>query len=362
MKKEVQRHSLHLSPKISVIVPVYKAEQYLDRCIASITNQTYKNLEIILVDDGSPDHCPTLCDQWAEKDNRIIVIHKENGGVSEARNFGLDIFTGEYVTFVDSDDWLDKGCITYLYALMNKGNCDVSVCDFYYITREGDILNKYLSDGSEEQFVGQNAVLAFLVWGKISASPWGKLYKREVFTQRRYPVGRIYEDIPMMCDIILSDYKISFGANPLYFYFYNESSISKATFKPNGMDRLIFKQEACLKITQKYPEVKEAAEISLFKTCFGILLTFDNDVAYVALRKRVLQDIRAYRNIVLKSTRSPNSWKIKALLTFLPYQLVQRIMKCIMICKKRKVKKAKETSLSSRNKKTENILPSSTVQ
>ena len=117
-------------PLISVIVPVYKVEQYLDRCVQSIVDQTYKNLEIILVDDGSPDNCPAMCDAWAEKDDRVQVIHKENGGVSSARNVGLDAVTGSYIAFVDADDWIESDMLEFLLHNIIEFKADISGCTF----------------------------------------------------------------------------------------------------------------------------------------------------------------------------------------------------------------------------------------
>lgn len=123
---------MNSQPKISVIVPVYKVENFLDRCVESIVGQTYENLEIILVDDGSPDNCPSMCDKWAEKDRRIKVIHKENGGVSSARNAALDIVSGDYIGFVDSDDWIDPGMYEFLYENSQKYDADISYCGTFY--------------------------------------------------------------------------------------------------------------------------------------------------------------------------------------------------------------------------------------
>ena len=126
---------------ISVIVPVYKVEQYLNECIKSIINQTYKNLEIILVNDGSPDDCGKMCDIWAKKDNRIKVIHKKNGGLSDARNCGIDIANGKYIQFVDSDDLLELDMIDFLYTNIQKYNCDISICS-NYIFDEKEVINQ----------------------------------------------------------------------------------------------------------------------------------------------------------------------------------------------------------------------------
>lgn len=118
------------NPLISVIVPIYKVEEYLDKCVDSIVNQTYTNLEIILVNDGSPDNCPKMCDEWSKKDSRIKVIHKENGGVSSARNKGLEIATGEWISFIDSDDWVEKDYIYELYNAATSNNAQISLCSY----------------------------------------------------------------------------------------------------------------------------------------------------------------------------------------------------------------------------------------
>ena len=124
--------------KISVIIPIYKAEKFLDKCIGSVVGQTYENLEIILVDDGSPDNCPAICDSWAEKDRRIKVVHKENGGLSSARNAGLDVVTGEYFGFIDSDDWIEKDFFEFLITNALKENADISRCGLYLDYEDDD--------------------------------------------------------------------------------------------------------------------------------------------------------------------------------------------------------------------------------
>lgn len=128
---------MNSQPKISVIVPVYKTEGLLDRCVESIVGQTYKNLEIILVDDGSPDNCPAMCDEWAEKDSRIRVIHKENGGVSSARNAALDIATGDYIGFVDSDDWIEPEMYSSLIQKISESGKNIALCSYYAVEISG---------------------------------------------------------------------------------------------------------------------------------------------------------------------------------------------------------------------------------
>ena len=186
---------------ISVIVPVYNVEKYLDRCIDSIVNQTYRNLEIILVDDGSPDNCPKMCDDWAKKDGRIKVIHKENGGLSSARNAGLDICIGEYIHFVDSDDWLELSCIELLLDACVQNGALLSVCGRYIIVHEKRNIDKNFS---ENQIMStSNFVSNMLVGKNCDSSPCGKLYHKSLWVGIRFPHGRIYEDIAILYKLFL---------------------------------------------------------------------------------------------------------------------------------------------------------------
>lgn len=207
---------------ISIIVPVYKVENYLEKCIKSIINQTYKNIEIILIDDGSPDNCGMICDKYAKNDDRIKVIHKKNGGLSEARNYGIESSTGEYIMFVDSDDYIDKNMCEQLLIAAQKYNTDITMCEIYEI--KGN--KKYASTISNLE---RNKVLNgitvmkefFLRYAIELYASWNKLYKRELFfleTNIRFPVGELYEDM-------FIDYKLYYASKriiiiPYKFYYY----------------------------------------------------------------------------------------------------------------------------------------------
>ena len=177
-----------MQPLITVIIPVYKVELYLERCIESVRNQIYTNLEIILVDDGSPDNCPQICDDYAKRDNRIIVIHKENGGLSSARNSGLDIMTGQYVTFLDSDDFFHNEFVFHLYNLAEKYDADLVKCG--YIKGSGTKFNKQNTKEVIEIYDRRSVFLKYK--NKIAA--WGLLYKTILWANVRFPVGMLNED------------------------------------------------------------------------------------------------------------------------------------------------------------------------
>ncbi len=210
-------------PLISVIVPVYNVEQYIERCVDSILCQTYSNLEIILVDDGSLDKCGEICDRYAKQDSRIRVIHKINGGLSDARNVALDMVTGEYIGFVDSDDWITPDMFEYLYNGIVNGKADISVCNYISAWKYKYILlHGYYKD---IVYTSQEA-LKELFSEHLENFAWNKLFKRELWMDVRYPKGKNFEDI-------LTTYKLFERANRIavlregkYFYERRDDSIS----------------------------------------------------------------------------------------------------------------------------------------
>lgn len=184
---------------VSVIVPVYKVEPYLEQCIESIAGQTFRELEIILVDDGSPDRCGEICDRWAKRDGRIRVIHRENGGLSAARNTGLSAARGEYLCFVDSDDYLEKDAVGRLLEALNAGGAQIAACNFVFENGEEaaegtPLLKPYQIE--QEMLLSGKEVMRLMDQGKyiFSEVVWNKLYKREIFAEIRFPEGKLHED------------------------------------------------------------------------------------------------------------------------------------------------------------------------
>lgn len=215
------------TPLVSIIVPIYKVEPYLRRCLDSIVNQTYTNLEIILVDDGSPDSCPQICDEYAAKDKRIVVIHKENGGLSDARNAGLDICKGEYISFVDSDDWVANVYIEILLKSITESNADIAICNFIK-TSQNYTLNIFNYQKSKSTILQPNQAVAKL-WQSgedaIFVTAWGKLLKTELYKVIRFPKGKIHEDEYTSYKVLNAAKKISFIDIPLYNYYQRQDSI-----------------------------------------------------------------------------------------------------------------------------------------
>lgn len=223
-------------PLISVIVPVYNVERSLDRCVRSITEQTYRHLEIILVDDGSPDECPRMCDEWAGRDDRIRVVHKPNGGLSDARNAGLNAMHGDFVAFVDSDDYVEPDYVGRLHA--GIADADVSVCSIICEDSDGKV-----RQGSEPIVEKQDAVSseeylrrALLDWRLVVA--WNKLYAASIWNQLRFPVGRIHEDEYVLHQVVGRCKNINVLLDGLYHYVSTDSSITHSGFSIRNLDRL----------------------------------------------------------------------------------------------------------------------------
>ena len=216
--------------KVSVIVPVYKVEAYLLRCTDSILNQSYKNLEIILVDDGSPDNCGQLCETIATSDPRVVVIHKENGGLSSARNKALDIMTGDYLTFVDSDDAIHANMIELMVEEIENNNSDIVTTGL--LSFDGSIPELDTVDIRFERLYPNDFINHLYPdnFGKISVTACGKLYKKDLFTELRYPEGVIYEDLRVYLPLLQMCNQISVINEPLYFWYNNMQSITRSEY------------------------------------------------------------------------------------------------------------------------------------
>ena len=220
---------------ISVIVPVYNVERYLKKCLDSIINQTYKDIEIILIDDGSTDKSGNICDLYALKDNRIKVIHKVNGGLSSARNTGLEVATGKLIGFVDSDDYIKAEMYEKLKENMDTYKSDIAFCTFYKKNRYNSKINNNIPKYKEGLYKDKDK---FINLKNISSVTWNKLYKKEIFKDIRYPEGKIFEDIAVICDIADKAKKISYTNEPLYYYRARKSGISKSYNSTDRIDAL----------------------------------------------------------------------------------------------------------------------------
>lgn len=212
--------------KISVIIPIYNVEKYLKKCVYSVINQSYKNLEIILVDDESPDNCPKICEELKQEDNRIVVIHQRNKGLSGARNAGMKIASGEYLVFHDSDDTIDQNCINELYNCLKKHDTLISVCGKKYEFENGKIISKY-NEIFEKCYNFEDAMAEMNKFYYFDMSACGKLYHKSLFKNIKFPVGKLSEDYYVMYKIFKQANKIAYTSKQMYNYLQRQNSISK---------------------------------------------------------------------------------------------------------------------------------------
>ena len=252
-------------PLISVIVPVYNVEKYLNRCVESIVGQTYDNLEILLVDDGSTDNSGILCDVWSERDERVQVIHKKNGGAGAARNVALDMAKGEFVGLVDSDDYLDLHMYAHLYSLIQQG-ADIAECTIVWTDSD----NASMDDGSAAEIHSYSTEQAMRLSIREEAfcqTPPNKLYRRSTIADIRFPEGNLIDDEFWTYRVIGKSKKIIHICQPLYNYVQHESSVMHKEYNLKRLQALEAQQLRLKYIQNNYTELKDYAEYMLYFAC-----------------------------------------------------------------------------------------------
>ena len=253
-----------MDKRVSVIIPVYNVGNYLDRCMKSIVNQTYKNLEIILVDDGSTDQSAELCDRWAEKDERISVVHQNNGGPSNARNTGLDRARGDYLMFVDSDDVISFNIVEYLVGLLERERADISICDVLHIFNEGKAA--FQSGAAEIRSYNRIEAIQELWYQKsFLPSACAKVYRKEIFGSLRFAEGKIFEDIDLLHELFWQCRRIVYSNAQLYGYVHRKNSITTRKFSQSDC--------VILKIAEKMQRFAEANERALLPAAKAYAVT-----------------------------------------------------------------------------------------
>lgn len=237
---------------ISLIVPIYNVEKFLPGCIESIMGQTYENIEIILVDDGSPDSCPQICDEYAGKDARIRVIHQKNKGLSGARNTGIENAQGEYLIFVDSDDTVEPTMVEDLYTYATENDCAIVACGRNYVFEDGQVICK-ITDEKSKVYNFEDAMHEMNTFTLFDMSAWAKIYKKELFESIRFPEGKLSEDYYIAYKLFDMAQSIGYVAKPLYNYLQRQSSISRN--KKINHDFAYAAKEQMDFLDSKYPEL-----------------------------------------------------------------------------------------------------------
>lgn len=254
--------------KISVIVPVYNAEQFLDKCIQSIRRQTYSNLEIILVEDGSTDSSLSICRRHEKEDGRIRVVAKENQGVSAARNTGLDCADGEYIGFVDSDDYIEEDMYETLLSNLKEGRADLAICGIAQVYDNRVIKDKV---NFKKVVDREEAVFMVLESRYISVNPVNRLFKRELFDGLRFPVGMTSEDAYLILDILAKTERVSVDLTPKYYYVHRTNSITTSGYKKTDWCVITAYQKNKKIVEERYPRYNKVAEFRLFWAYYYVL-------------------------------------------------------------------------------------------
>lgn len=244
------------TPLISIILPVYNVEEYLSDCINSVIKQTYSKIEIIIVDDGSNKRCSDLCDSYKQIDNRVVVFHKTNGGISDARNYGIEMATGEYITYIDPDDYVDEDYIEYLLALLRKYDTKMSICQHRY--RYKKRITKDYGNSGDECLSPKICIEKMLYHDIIDTSVWAKLYHKSLFENIKYPKGWLFEDIATTYALMMLCTKIAVGYESKYNYIYRCNSITNSTFKPGKLDLLDMTDSMAENVLKVYPDLEKA--------------------------------------------------------------------------------------------------------
>lgn len=246
-----------MSPKISVIVPVYKVEAYLPACLDSITAQTFQDFELILVDDGSPDTCGAMCDEYAAAHPNTRVLHQTNAGLSEARNNGVKIANGEFVTFIDSDDFVAPDYLEYLLYLQEKHNADV-VAGEKMLFSDGQTPAR-ANTAEKERYVPAGQALSEICYGKLPIYAWAKLYRRELTEKHPYPAGQLYEDTATTYKIVGDAGHMAYGSRVIYYWRQRSGSITHDAIDQRHFFGITAAKEQLAYMEQHYPEAVPAA-------------------------------------------------------------------------------------------------------
>ena len=279
-------------PLISVIVPVYKAEGYLERCVGSIRNQTYRNLEIILVDDGSPDRSGEMCDALALEDSRIRVVHKENGGLASARNAGIDAMTGEYAAFVDSDDDIAPEMIRSLYDLCVQHQAQVACCGIERVNDQGHV-NYFNENVTDFLLLTREGAMAELLENyRVTNSVCDKLIHKSVFDGLRLTEGYIYEDFDVMYRCLHRADRVVYTGAPYYQYYMSQGSILRSTFNAKQFDLVRAARKRLAFFEQEYPQMLDTVRVKFLEMGLEILYQSRNTPSCSQLRQELEADLR----------------------------------------------------------------------
>ena len=291
-------------PLVSVILPIYNVEKYLNRCLDSVVKQTYRNLEIILVDDGSTDNSGAISERYAETDERITVYHKKNGGLSSARNYGIDRCNGEYITFIDSDDYVENDYVSYLFELLNNQTYKLSICSIYNDFEEsGRIVDN--GDHTKRILSAKEAIEMMCYHDLVDTCAYAKMYHRNLFSDVRYPEGKLFEDIGTTYLLLDQNEAISCGFESKYHYVIRSNSIVTGQYNPRKLDLLEMTDKMAGYVTSKYPDLKGAVSRRRVYARFSTLNQLLDTKGDKDTKNEIISFIKVNAPSVLKDPKAP---------------------------------------------------------
>lgn len=297
---------------ISVVVPIYNVEKYVGKCIESIIGQTYSCLEIILVNDGSTDNSQLICEEYKKRDKRIKLINKSNGGLSDARNNGIHYATGKYITFIDSDDYVDNDMIEYLYSLAVQNQTDISICQHRVKYDDGKCLD-YGNHGSL-LLSGKECIEKMLYHDTIDTSAWAKLYKLSMFESICYPPKKLFEDIGTTYKLFFLCPYISVGLESKYNYICRNNSIVNGKFNISKLDLLEMTDSMATDVLNKYPELSDAVLRRQIYARFSTLNQMLDVNGFSKEKQDIICFLKNHRKKIMIDVRTPKRDKFGIIL------------------------------------------------
>ena len=322
-------------PLVSVIVPVYNVEKYLKRCLDSIIEQTYKNIEIILVDDGSTDRSGEICDEYKKRDERIVLVRQKNKGVASARNSGLKKAKGELICFIDPDDFVKKEYVDILTKTIKMNNGDIAICGYCLVDEDGnDFRKKKKYTGQLSTYSQEEAMKELFYQKAIDNSLCWRIFKKEVLKGIVFPDGMIFEDYAVMYGILKNASQVLKIDTLLYYYTQRDGSIMHLPFSERNFDILKVSKLLYNQISLEKPGLKKAVTSRFISACFYLLRVVDRK-KYSAQYDEIVENIRKYRRVVLFDNNAKKKIKVGILLSYISESLIPLVYNCSFI--KRKV-------------------------
>lgn len=312
-----------MEPLISVVLPVYNIERYIDKCMKSLLKQTYGNYELLLIDDGSTDDSGVICDKFAFEYPCVRVFHKQNGGLSDARNYGIKKARGDYITCVDPDDFVDEDYLEYLYYLIHKYNVDMSICQHRVYYENGAI--KEFGRVGDDLLSARTCIERMLYHDVVDTSAWAKLYKAELFRDIKYPYGKLFEDIATTYKLMIKSSEIAVGYESKYNYIFHTNSIVNSCFKPAKLDLIEMTDNMGYEVSDTFPELSKAILRRRVYSRISTLNQMLNTKGQEEKKKEIIEFIKDNSWEILKDKKAPLRDKIAIIILSLNFKLYKFI-------------------------------------